>query len=154
MEEKSAVALVNYVPCIPQEAACIARLGAHCLVSWPDDSSSQEEEEGDEEEEEGEQEEEEEHEEQGEVGSKPPSGGMELEQGKTEHKAKPRRRRRLWEWGSIMDEEEHLTFNDPHLDSDATAGGCSPVCSTLQELGSPRETAVEVHGRESEVEEL
>ena len=29
VEEKSAVALANYVPCIPQEAARIARLGAH-----------------------------------------------------------------------------------------------------------------------------
>ena len=28
-EEKSAVALVNYMPCVSQEVACIARLGAH-----------------------------------------------------------------------------------------------------------------------------
>ena len=44
-----------------------------------------------------------------------------------------------------MDEEEHLTFDDPWLDSDATVGGHSPVCLTSQELGLPRETAVEVH---------
>ena len=57
------MALANYVPHTSQEGACIARLRAHCLMSWPDDSSSQEEEEEDEqeEEEEVEQEEEEEH---------------------------------------------------------------------------------------------
>ena len=53
-----------------------------------------------------------------------------------------------------MDEEEHLAFDDPRSDSDTTAGGHSPVHSTLQEPGSPRETAVEVHAQESEVEEL
>ena len=53
-----------------------------------------------------------------------------------------------------MDEEEHLTFDDPRLDSDATAGGHSPVHLTLWEPGSPREMAVEVHAWESEVEEL
>ena len=35
-----------------------------------------------------------------------------------------------------------------------TVGGHSPVHSTPQEPGSPRETAVEVHAWESEVEEL
>ena len=84
-EEKSAVVLVNYVPCIPQEVARIARLGAHCLMSWPNDSSSQEEEKEDEQEEEEEdkQEEEEEQKEQGEA---------ELKQGEMEHKAKHRHR--------------------------------------------------------------
>ena len=51
-----------------------------------------------------------------------------------------------------MDEEEPLTFDDPWLDSNTTTGGCSPVRSTPQELGSPRETAVKVHAWESEVE--
>ena len=97
VEEKSAVALANYVPCISQEAAHIASLGAHCLMSWPNDSSSQEEEEeedGKEEEEEDEQEEEEEPtevEEQGEVSSKPSPSGMALEQGETEQEAEPHR---------------------------------------------------------------
>ena len=94
VEEKSAVALANFVPRIPQEAARIARLGARHLMSWPDSSfSSQEDEEGDEQEEveEGKQEEEEELEEQGEAGSKPPSSSRELEQGKTEHEAEPHR---------------------------------------------------------------
>ena len=53
-----------------------------------------------------------------------------------------------------MDEEGHLTFDDPWSDSDPTAGDCSPVCSAQQEAGSLRETTIEVHVRESEVEEL
>ena len=53
-----------------------------------------------------------------------------------------------------MDEEECLTFDDKWSDSNAMARGCSSVRSTPLELGSPRETAVEVHTRESEVEEL
>ena len=44
-EERSAMALVSYVPCVPAEAAQIARLGAHRIVSCPDDSSILEEEE-------------------------------------------------------------------------------------------------------------
>ena len=44
-KERSAVALANYVPCIPEEAAWITRLGAHRIVSWSDDSSTLEEEE-------------------------------------------------------------------------------------------------------------
>ena len=85
-EEKSVVVLVNYVPCVTQEGACIARLRTCRLMSWPDDSTSQEEEEEDE------QEEEEEHkeaEEQGEVGPKPPSSSTELEQGETEQEDEP-----------------------------------------------------------------
>ena len=88
VEEKSAMVLVNYVPQASQEGACIARLRACGLVSWPDDSSSQEEEE---EEEQEEEEEHEEVEEQGEAGPEPPSGGTELEQGETEQEAEPHR---------------------------------------------------------------
>ena len=112
-EERSAVALANFVPCAPQEAAHIARLRAQCLKSWPDDSSLEEEadrqaeEEDDEdgqaeeeddnngqaEEEEGEREEEDptDMEEQGEANPKPSSGGVGLEQGETEQEAKPQR---------------------------------------------------------------
>ena len=39
-EERSAVALANYVPCAPAEAAQIARLGAGRIVSCPGNSSS------------------------------------------------------------------------------------------------------------------
>ena len=55
-EERSAVALANYVPCIPQEVDFIAKLGAYRLVGWPDDSSSEEEDDEQTEEEDGEQE--------------------------------------------------------------------------------------------------
>ena len=87
VEERSAVALANFMPCIPQEATHIARLGAHCLMSWPDDSSSEEEDNGQVEEEEDEWEEEEDPmdmEEQGEARPKPSSSGTGLEQGETE----------------------------------------------------------------------
>ena len=98
VEEKSAMVLVNYVPCVSQEVVCIAGLGAHHLVSWPSNSSSQEEEEEDEQEEdeqeqdEQEQDEHGEAEERGEVGPKLPSGGAVLEQGETEQEAEPHRR--------------------------------------------------------------
>ena len=78
-DEKSTVALANYVPCISQEGACIARLWACCLVSWPDDSSSTEEEE----------EEHKEGEEWKEAGPKLPSTDAELEQGGAEEEPKP-----------------------------------------------------------------
>ena len=39
-EERSTVALANYVPCIPAEAAQITRLGASRIVSCPHDNSS------------------------------------------------------------------------------------------------------------------
>ena len=137
-EENSAVGLANFVPCVPQEVAHIARLRACCFISWPDDSSLEKEEDGQEEEEEDEQEEEEEPtevEEQGEASPKPSSGGMELEQSETEQEVEPQRLQRSQEWGSIMDEEEHLTFDDSLSDSNATAGGRSPKRSTPQELG-------------------
>ena len=52
-EEKSAVALANYVPRVPQEAYRITELGAHCLMGWPNNSSSEEEDDGQMEEEDG-----------------------------------------------------------------------------------------------------
>ena len=94
--------------CFPR-GAHIARLWARHLVSWPDDSSSQEEEEEDE------QEEHEEVDEQREAGPKLPSGSTELEQGETEQEAEPHGQWRSWEWGSIMEEEECLAFDDPRL---------------------------------------
>ena len=53
-----------------------------------------------------------------------------------------------------MEEEKCLTFDDPQLDSNATADGRSPRCPTLCEPGSTMEAVVEVHTRESEVEDL
>ena len=94
-EERSAVALANYVPHIPQEANCIAELGARHLMGWSNDSSSEEEDdeqmqkedgklegdepEGDEHEAEG----------QGETDPRSPSSSVALEQGKTELEVKP-----------------------------------------------------------------
>ena len=95
-EERSAVALANYVPCIPQEVDRIAELEAHHLVGWPNDSSSEEEDDEQTEEEDGEQEgdepegdELEEAEGQGEADPESPSSGMALEQGETELEVKP-----------------------------------------------------------------
>ena len=82
-EERSAMALANFMPRAPQEAARIARLGTHHLVSWLDDSSSEEEDDddGQAEEEGGEPEEEDpvDLEEQGEANPEPSSGSVGLE---------------------------------------------------------------------------
>ena len=88
VEERSAVALANYMPCVPQEADRIAELGARRLVCLPDDSSS-EEEDGQQEGEEPEEDEHEEAEGQEEVDPESPSSGAALEQGKTELEVKP-----------------------------------------------------------------
>ena len=79
--------LANYVPHVSQEGACIVRLGACLLVSWPDNSSSMEEEE----EEQEEEEEHEEGEEEGEAGPKLPSSGVELQEGEMEQEPEPSR---------------------------------------------------------------
>ena len=160
-EERSAVALANYVPCIPQEVDRITELGAHCLMGWPNDSSSEEEDDEQMEEEdgkpEGDEPEGEEHEEakgQGEADPESPSSGAVLKQGETELEVKPRGQQQSQEWGSIMDDEEPLGFDDPQSDSDTTVGGHSPVHSTLLEPELPQEMAVKVHARDSEVEAL
>ena len=43
VEERSAVALANFIPRTPHKVACIVGLRMHCLMSWIDDSSSEEE---------------------------------------------------------------------------------------------------------------
>ena len=43
-EERSTIALTNYMLCIPNEAAQIARLGSRQIVNWSGDSSTMEEE--------------------------------------------------------------------------------------------------------------
>ena len=87
VEEKSTVALANYMLCVPQEAAQIARLGAHQLMSWPADSSMLEEEE----EEQSTEEEQEEGEEWEEVDPEPSSTDAELKQGEEEREPEPSR---------------------------------------------------------------
>ena len=140
-EERSTVALANYVPHVSQEVARIARLGAHQLVSWPIDSSTSEEEE-----------EEEEQEREPEL----PVMDMELEQSEEdeEDEREPSRQQHSQDWEAVMGEQEGLALDDSQSDSNATADGCSPRHLTPCEQGSPMEVAVEVHARESEVEDL
>ena len=64
--------------------------------------------------------------------------------------AEPERepRRQLWEWASIMDDEQPLAFDDPQSDSDR-----STLCSTPLEPGLP-EDVMEVHAPDSELQAL
>ena len=91
LEKRSAVALANFVPHIPQEVACIAELRACHLVGWSNDSSLEEEDDEQMEEEDGEPEgdEHKEAEGQGEADPESPSYGMALEQDKTEQEVEP-----------------------------------------------------------------
>ena len=145
-KERSDVALANYVPCIPGEVAWIARFGACQLVSWPTNSSTSEEEEWD---------------------PELPTTDTELEQGDEsedgarqmdqEEEWEPNRRQRSWDWEAVMGEEERLAYDDPWSNSDAMVMGVdghSPRCLTPHMLGSPMEAAVEVHVRESKLEDL
>ena len=95
-KERSAVALANYVPCVPQEVDCIAEIGSHRLMGWLDDSSSEEENDEQTEEEDGKQEGDEpegdEHKEaegQEEADPESPCSSTALEQGETELEVKP-----------------------------------------------------------------
>ena len=45
VEERTAVMLENFVPCVPQEADCITELGAGHLLGWADDFPSKEDDE-------------------------------------------------------------------------------------------------------------
>ena len=102
-KDRSAVALMNYVPCIPAEAAQIVRLGAHQIVSCPDNSSTSEEEEV--------QhpklqtmDTEPEQEEESEDGAR---------QTDPEEEAEPNRRRCPWDWEAVMEGSEGLAYDDP-----------------------------------------
>ena len=154
-EESTAVMLVNFVPSIPQEVDCVAELGACHLLGWVNDSPSEEDDEQTQEEEDEQTQEEEdepegdEHEEAEEWEEEDPTD-LE-EQGETRLEADPQRQ--SWEWGSMIDDEQPLAFNDPWSDPDTTIGGRSPVCSTPQVLGSPQD-AMKVHAWDSEVEVL
>ena len=85
------------MPCIPQEADCIAELGTHHLLGWSDDSPSEEEDDEQMQEEDGEPEgdepEEDEHEETGrqeEVDPESSPSGNGTEQGKNTEEAETR----------------------------------------------------------------
>ena len=119
-KERSAVALANFVPRIPQEVDRIMELRGRRLLGWSNNSSSEEEDDEQMQEEDGELEGDEpegdEHEEAegwGEADPESPSSSVVLEQGKTELEVKPQGRQRSWEWGSIMDNGEPLTFDNP-----------------------------------------
>ena len=148
-KERSAVALANYVPCIPEEVAQITRLGAHQLVSWPTDSPTSEEEEEEE------------------WDPELPTMDTELERGEEsedgarqmdlEEEWEPDRWQHSWDWEAVMGETERLAYDDPQSESDATVMGVdghSPRCLTPHVPGSPMEAAVEVHVRESKLEDL
>ena len=110
-EERSAMALANYVPCIPAEAAQIARLGAYQIVSCPEDFSTSEEEET-------------QH-------SNPQTMDPEHEdesedragQNHPEEEAEPNRWQHPRNWEAIMEGAEGLTYDDLQLDSMAMVMG-------------------------------
>ena len=126
----------------------ITRLGAHQLVSWPTDSYTSEEEE----------------EEQEEADPELLIMDAVLKQGQEnedeirqvdqEDEQEPNRWWCSRDWEAVMGEEERLAYDDPWSDSDTTADGRSLRHLTPRELGSPMEVVVEVHMRESEVEDL
>ena len=136
-EERSAIALANYVLHIPNEAARITRLGACQLVSWPEDSSTLEEEEAQDPEplttdtkEQGDE-------------SEDGARQTDLEEG-----VEPDRWRCSWDSESVMEGLQGLAYDDLWSDSDATMMGVDcpwgttsspstwgPV--TLHMLGSP-----------------
>ena len=102
-EERSTVALANYVLHIPVEAAQITRLWAHQIVSCPDDSPMSEEEEA-------------QHPEPKTMDTKP-EWGEESEDGARqtdlEEEAEPNRRWCLWDWEAVMEGLEGLAYDDP-----------------------------------------
>ena len=112
-EERSAMALANYVLRIPVEVAQIARLGAHRIVSWLDDSSTSEEEEA-------------QHPEPQTTDTEP-ERGEESEDGARqtdlEEEAEPNRWQHSWDWEAVMEGLEGLAYDDPWSDSDATVMG-------------------------------
>ena len=110
-EERFAIALANYVLRIPEEVAQIARLGAHRIVSWPDDCSMSEEVQD----------------------PKPlttdtkPEQGEESEDGARQTDLKeevdPNRWQHSWDLEAVMEGSEELAYDDPQSHSDATVMG-------------------------------
>ena len=154
-EERMAVTLENFMAHVPQEVDHVTELRARHLLGWADDSLSAEDEEQTQEEEDEQTQEEEdepeggEHEEAEEQEEEDPAN-LE-EQGETGLEAEPQRQ--SLEWGSMIDNEQPLTFDDLWPDSNTMIGGHSPVCLTPQVPGSPQD-AMEVHVWDSEVKAL
>ena len=127
-EERSAVALVNYVPCIPAKAAWITRLGARWIVSCPSEDSTSEEE-----------------------AWHPdplttdmdPKWEDESEAGQTdlEEEAEPNRWRHPWDWEAIMEGSKGLAYDDLWLDSDTMVMGADglqgPALSLCDKAANP-----------------
>ena len=176
-KERSAVALVNYVPCVQAKAAWIGRLGANRIVSCPGEDSTSEEEE--------------------EVWhpdlpttDMDPKRKEESEDGarltEPEEEAEPNRWQCPPDWEAIMEGSEGLAYDDPQSDSNATVTGVNgpqgpalslrdeaancpphtPRCAAPCMLGSPMDhmpplevaitsrDAVEVHVDEAELDNL
>ena len=108
-----------------------------------------------------------EEEEEEEWDPKPLTMDTELEQGEEskygarqmdlEKEREPNRWRHSQDWEVVMGEMERLAYDDPQSDSDAMVMGLD--CHSLRRLtlhmpGSPMEVAVEVHVRESKLEDL
>ena len=162
-KEMSAVALANYVPCIPEEGAQIARLGTHQLVSRPDDSSTSEEEEV-------------QHPELPTMDTEPEWGEESEDRARQtdlEEEVEPNRQWCSQDWEAAMEGSERLAYDEPWSDSDATVVGVdcpqgpvlsprTPSHATPRMPGSPMDQlppmevaiTVEVHVTKSELDDL
>ena len=113
VKERSAMALANYVPRIPEEVARIARLGTCRIVSWPDNSSTSDKEEAW-------------HPEPQTMDTEP-EWGEESEDGARqtdpEEEAEPNRWQYLWDWEAVMEGSEGLAYDDLQSYSDAMVVG-------------------------------
>ena len=130
-EERSAVALVDYVPCIPVEVAWITRLGARRIVSCPNDFSTLEEEEARHSELQN-MDTEPEWEEESEDGAR---------QTDPEEEAKPNRWQHPHDWEAVMEGSEGLAYDDPQLDSDVTVMGADGPRGPALSPHTPRRAA-------------
>ena len=119
-EERSAVALANYVLCAPVEVAQITRLWAGRIVSCPSDNSSTLTE--------GEEVQNSDTQSTNPPTDTDPEVGNESEDGvggQTNPGDAVERDRWwcLWNWEAIMEEAEGLAYDDPQSDSNATVTG-------------------------------
>ena len=118
-EERSMVALENYVPHIPEEAAQITGLWTHHLVSLPTDDSSTLEEEEVQHPELLTMDTEHKWEEESEDGARQTDLEEDMETNRWQHS---------WDWEAVMGESEKLAYDDPWSDSDAMVmGGRLPM---------------------------
>ena len=125
---RSAVALVNYVPHIPAEAAQITRLGAPQIVSCPDDSSMLEEEEA-------------QHPKPQTMETEPKwreESEDEARQTDLEEEAEPNRWQRSRDWEAVM---EGLAYDDPRSDLDAMVMGADGSQGPALSPHTPRRAA-------------